>query len=90
MDEVLCCLYLLLHGSGEPLVRCPEPEGCCWRCRKLGRLRQQMQLDSLGLGEGAHRRRYGSSNWTKFFIMGGRLMPLVYKSQQRRSGGDWE
>lgn len=89
MDGLLCCLYLLLQESGQTLVRCPEPKGCCGRCRKLGSLGQQAQLSGSGLGEGAHSRKYGSSHSTIFFMMGGHYMPLVCKSQQKVRG-DWE
>lgn len=82
-DGVLCYLYLLLDESGEPLVRCPEPEGSCGRWRKLW---QQVQLSGSGLGEGAHSGSYGSSNSTIFFMMGGHCLPLVYKSQLKVRG----
>lgn len=75
--------------SREPLVRCPEPKGCCGRCRQLGSLWQQAQFSGSGLGEGAHSRKYGSSHSTTFFMMEGHYMPLVCKSQQKFRG-DWE
>lgn len=69
-------------GPGEM----PRTRRLLWEVQKAGQLEKADAAQCSGLGEGAHRRRYGSSNRTKFFIMGGRLMPLLSREGQGWSG----